>query len=117
LYYQTDEGSEFSYVARYDLTTGKKEPIEKVNWDVAFTYFSHNGKYRVSGVNEDARTKIKIYDTATGKPIALPAFLRGHNLGEHFPERAVDDVLFQRVPIAEQPLRLRLRDKKGTQAH
>ena len=77
LYYQTDEGSEFSYVARYDLTSGKKEPVEKVNWDVAFTYFSHNGKYRVSGVNEDARTKVKVYDTATGKPIALPAFPEG----------------------------------------
>jgi dipeptidyl aminopeptidase/acylaminoacyl peptidase len=77
LYYQTDEGSEFSYVARYDLTTGKKEPVEKVNWDVAFTYFSHNGKYRVSGVNEDARTKVKVYDTATGNPITLPAFPEG----------------------------------------
>lgn len=77
LYYQTDEGSEFSYVARYDLTNGKKEPVERVNWDVAFTYFSHNGKYRVSGVNEDARTKVKVYDTATGKPIALPAFPEG----------------------------------------
>jgi dipeptidyl aminopeptidase/acylaminoacyl peptidase len=77
LYYQTDEGSEFSYVARYDLTTGKKEPVERVNWDVAFTYFSHNGKYRVSGVNDDARTKVKVYDTATGKPIALPAFPEG----------------------------------------
>jgi dipeptidyl aminopeptidase/acylaminoacyl peptidase len=77
LYYQTDEGSEFSYIARYDLTSGKKEPVEKVNWDVAFTYFSHNGKYRVSGVNEDARTKVKVYDTATGKPIALPAFPEG----------------------------------------
>jgi dipeptidyl aminopeptidase/acylaminoacyl peptidase len=77
LYYQTDEGSEFSYVARYDLASGKKEPVEKVNWDVAFTYFSHNGKYRVSGVNEDARTKITIYETATGKPIALPAFPEG----------------------------------------
>lgn len=77
LYYQTDEGSEFSYVARYDLTTGKKEPVERVNWDVAFTYFSYNGKYRVSGVNEDARTKVKVYDTATGKPIALPAFPEG----------------------------------------
>lgn len=77
LYYQTDEGGEFSYVARYDLTTGKKETVEKVSWDVAFTYFSHNGKYRVSGVNEDARTKVKVYDTATGKPIALPAFPEG----------------------------------------
>ncbi len=31
-----------------------------------------NGKYRVTAVNEDARTKIKIYDTATGKLVPLP---------------------------------------------
>jgi len=76
LYYQTDEGSEFSYVARYDLTSGKKEPVEKVNWDVAFTYFSHNGRYRVSGVNEDARTKVKVYDTATANPSPCLLFLK-----------------------------------------
>lgn len=77
LYYLTDEGSEFSYIARYDLTNGKKEPVEKAKWDVAFTYFSRNGKYRVVAINEDARTKIKIYDNATGKPVALPAFPAG----------------------------------------
>ena len=72
LYYLTDSGSEFSYVARYDLATGKSEVIEKAPWDVAYTYFSENGKYRVTAVNEDARTRIKIYDTATGKPVSLP---------------------------------------------
>jgi len=77
LLYQTDEGSEFSYIVRYDLATGKKEPVEKVNWDIAFTSFSHNGKYRVVAINEDARTKIKIYDRATGKPVVLPAFPEG----------------------------------------
>ncbi|MFY9608038.1 MAG: prolyl oligopeptidase family serine peptidase [Blastocatellia bacterium] len=77
LYYLTDEGSEFSYIARYDLGTGKKEPVEKAIWDIAFTYFSHNGKYRVVAINEDARTKIKIYDNATGKAVALPAFPAG----------------------------------------
>ncbi|HWN99013.1 MAG TPA: S9 family peptidase [Blastocatellia bacterium] len=77
LLYLTDEGSEFSYLARYDLSTGKKEPVEKANWDIAFTYFSLNGKYRVVAINEDARTKIKIYDRATNKPVALPAFPAG----------------------------------------
>jgi dipeptidyl aminopeptidase/acylaminoacyl peptidase len=77
LLYQTDEGGEFSYVARYDLVTGKKEPVEKANWDIAFTSFSHNGKYRVVAINEDARTKIKIYDRATNKTVALPAFPSG----------------------------------------
>ena len=72
LYYLTDTGSEFSYVARYDLATGKSEVVEKAPWDVSYTYFSENGKYRVTAVNEDARTRIKIYDTATGKLVSLP---------------------------------------------
>lgn len=77
LYYLTDAGSEYSYVARYDLSTGKIETVEKAPWDVSYTYFSRNGKYRVTAINEDARTKIKIYDQATGKPIPLPQLPNG----------------------------------------
>jgi dipeptidyl aminopeptidase/acylaminoacyl peptidase len=77
LLYLTDEGSEFSYIARYELATGNKEPVEKANWDIAFTYFSLNGKYRVVAINEDARTKIQIYDRASNKPVALPDFPAG----------------------------------------
>lgn len=72
LYYLTDAGSEFRYVARYDLATGKSDAVEKAPWDILYTYFSENGKYRVTAVNEDARTKIKIYETATGKLVSLP---------------------------------------------
>ncbi len=72
LLYLTDDGSEFSYIARYNLATGKSETVEKANWDIAYTYFSRNGKYRVVGINEDARTRIRIYDQKTGKPVALP---------------------------------------------
>jgi dipeptidyl aminopeptidase/acylaminoacyl peptidase len=72
LYYLTDANSEYRYVARYDLATGKWDVVEKAPWDVSYTYFSENGKYRVTAVNEDARTKIKIYDTASGKLVALP---------------------------------------------
>lgn len=77
LYYLTDQGSEFQYIERYDLSTGKKEPVEKTKWDIMYTYFSYNGKYRVVGINEDARTKIIIYDDASGKLISLPAFPDG----------------------------------------
>ena len=72
LYYLSDAGNEFKYVARYDLAVGKTEVVEKAPWDVFYTYFSRNGKYRVTAINEDARTKIKITDTATGKLIPLP---------------------------------------------
>ena len=81
LYYLTDSGSEFKYIARYNLANGKSEVVEKTPWDVAYTYFSHGGKYRVTAVNEDARTKIKIYDVATGKPVALPQLPNGDITG------------------------------------
>jgi dipeptidyl aminopeptidase/acylaminoacyl peptidase len=77
LYYLTDAGSEYAYIARYDLATGKSETVEKAPWDISYTYFSRNGKYRVTAINEDARTKIKIYDQATGKTVALPQLPNG----------------------------------------
>ena len=72
MYYLTDDKSEFAYVAQYNLATGQKETVEKAPWDISYTYFSRNGKYRVTAVNEDARTKMKIYNTATGRLVALP---------------------------------------------
>jgi dipeptidyl aminopeptidase/acylaminoacyl peptidase len=72
LYFLTNAGSEFRYVSRYNLATGKTEVVEKAPWDFSYTYFSRNGKYRVTAVNEDARTRIRIYEQATGKLVDLP---------------------------------------------
>jgi dipeptidyl aminopeptidase/acylaminoacyl peptidase len=81
LYYLTNDGGEFNYLARYDLASGKKEPVEKANWDVMYTYFSHGGKYRVLAVNEDAHTKIAITETKTGKAVPLPTLPDGDITG------------------------------------
>jgi dipeptidyl aminopeptidase/acylaminoacyl peptidase len=72
LYYQTDEGGEFSRVRRYELATGKKEDVEKADWDVSSTNFSRHGKYRVTSINADGTTVVKLYDTKSGKAVALP---------------------------------------------
>lgn len=77
LYTLSDQGSEFAYIARYDLKEGKREVIEKAPWDVSYTSFSQNGKYRVVATNEDARTKIKICEEATGKAVPLPPLPEG----------------------------------------
>jgi len=79
--YTTDKGSEFQYIARYDLATGKSTTVEKAPWDVSYTYYSRNGKYRVVAVNQDARTKIKIYNAATGKLVPLPKLPNGDITG------------------------------------
>ena len=79
--YTTDKGSEFQYIARYDLTTGKSTTVEKAPWDVSYTYYSRHGKYRVVAINDDARTKIKIYNAATGRLVPLPKLPNGDITG------------------------------------
>jgi len=72
LYYTTNDGGEFARVRRYEVATGKHEEVETADWDVAFTRFSHRGRYRVTAVNEDGRTAIRIVETKTGQPVVLP---------------------------------------------
>ena len=78
LYYLTDEDSEFTYLKRYDIEAGQKDTVEQHDWDIWYTYFSRNGKYRVVGINEDARTVIKVYDTSTNQPLKLPELPGGN---------------------------------------
>jgi dipeptidyl aminopeptidase/acylaminoacyl peptidase len=77
LWFRSDEGSEFAYVRKYVLATGKIEDVEKASWDVMYTAFSWNGKYRVTAVNEDGRTVIHLRDGKTGTEIVLPKMPEG----------------------------------------
>jgi dipeptidyl aminopeptidase/acylaminoacyl peptidase len=72
LYYTTNDGSEFSRLKRYDLATGKDEEVERADWDVFLTYFSHNGRYRLTAVNEDGRTVLRIHDGKTDRLVTVP---------------------------------------------
>ena len=83
LYYTTDEGHEFMYLVKRDLATDQVEVIEKPDWDVMFASLSWNGKYLVVGINEDARTRIKIYETATGREVKLPELPAGQISSVH----------------------------------
>jgi dipeptidyl aminopeptidase/acylaminoacyl peptidase len=62
LYYLTNKDNEYMYIKSYDLATGETQVVQKENWDVMYTYLSKKGKYRVVGINNDARTEIKIFD-------------------------------------------------------
>jgi len=77
LYYLTNEGSEFTRVRRYDVKTAAHEDVERADWDVLYTTFSRNGKYRVTAINEDGRTAIRVYDAASGGLVALPSLPAG----------------------------------------
>lgn len=77
LYYTTDENNEFAYVKSYDIATEQTEKVEEANWDISYMYFSRNGKYRVVGINNDAKTEIKIYNTSDNQLIQLPSLPNG----------------------------------------
>ena len=74
LYYTTDAGAEFSYLMKYNLADGKREKVFEKSWDVSGSYLTHNGTYRVTYMNEDAKNAIEIQDVTSGKNIELPNF-------------------------------------------
>jgi len=72
LYFTTDKDDEFRYLVRYTLEDGERETIEKANWDIWYTHLSKNGKYLVVGINNDARTELRMYDAVTMERISIP---------------------------------------------
>jgi dipeptidyl aminopeptidase/acylaminoacyl peptidase len=74
LYYLSNEGSEFTYLSSYNLETGEKELVYETDWDLYYAYFSFNAKYQVIGINEDAKTVVKVKDTETGEEVSMPDF-------------------------------------------
>ncbi len=81
LYYLTDEGSEFTYLMSYNITSSEKEKVEEAEWDIVVASLSDNGKYRVVAINNDARTEIRVYDTTANQRVNLPRLPEGQISG------------------------------------
>ncbi|RIV68351.1 S9 family peptidase [Flagellimonas aequoris] len=71
-YYTTDDGSEFAYLMKYNLEDGSRAKAMARDWDIAGSYFTHNGTYQVTYINEDAKNTIEVMEVATGKNVDLP---------------------------------------------
>ena len=78
LYFVTDLNSEFRYLKKYNIKSGKVETVQKESWDIVANYFSDSGKYRITTINKDSQTEIKILDTSSGKHLKLPKMPRGN---------------------------------------
>ncbi|KAA3615336.1 MAG: S9 family peptidase [Calditrichaeota bacterium] len=72
LYLLSNENSEFTYLVKYNIKSGNKEKIYETNWDVWYAKTSFNEKYRVIGVNEDAKTAISLTDLSSNNQVELP---------------------------------------------
>ncbi|MEZ5199737.1 MAG: alpha/beta fold hydrolase, partial [Bacteroidales bacterium] len=77
LYFLTNENGEYQYLVKLNLETGKRETVWATNWDIWYAYNSYNEKYRVIGINQDAKTIIYVVDIASGDNIRLPDFQDG----------------------------------------
>jgi dipeptidyl aminopeptidase/acylaminoacyl peptidase len=119
LYYSTNAHSEFQQIWSYDLKSGKHEPAIQADWDVMFVAFSEKGRYRVSGINEDARTVIHVLDTTTGKEVKLPDLPRRTSPGVRRFRRAEKKMAFlvngDTSPV--EPVRARPRQRTAHAAH
>lgn len=86
---QSDAGAEFMRLQTYDLASGAVAELEKADWDIVYTYYSRDGRYRVTGINADASVTIRLAETVAGvagaeKPVALPKLPGGEIRGVSF---------------------------------
>jgi dipeptidyl aminopeptidase/acylaminoacyl peptidase len=77
LYILTNEGSEYTYLSAYHLESGEKEIMYETGWDLMYAYYSYNHKYQVIGINEDAKTVVKVIEVDTGDEVDMPEFEGG----------------------------------------
>lgn len=77
LVYATNEFGEFVQAWTYDLASGDKAELVSAIWDVSYVTYSPSGRYRVSGINADARTQVSVYDTQANALLSLPALPPG----------------------------------------
>lgn len=80
----SNAGSEFTRLQSYELDTGATRELEKADWDIAYSYYSRDGRFRVTGVNADASTTIRIVEAAQEKVVPIPQLPGGEIRGITF---------------------------------
>ena len=70
----------------YDLITDAIQDHESAEWDVIYTYFSRDGRFRVTGINQDGSIVIRVVECGGGKekPVTLPTLPEGEIRGVIF---------------------------------
>ncbi|HVR42107.1 MAG TPA: S9 family peptidase [Thermoanaerobaculia bacterium] len=84
LYYVSDAGSEFAYLARLDVETGETAVILDPPWDVMYAEVSADGRYLVAGINDDGRTELRILELDGYSPVRLPPLPEADITGVEF---------------------------------
>ena len=78
----TNDSSEFNRLVAYDLASGATRDVEKADWDIVYSSYSRDGRFRVTGINADASVKLRIREG--DKEMALPKLPDGELRGVTF---------------------------------
>ncbi len=62
---------------KYDIATEETSEVFATDWDIAYAYFSHGGKYRVMLINEDGKNVLQIWDTEAEEALDVESFQYG----------------------------------------
>ncbi|HSF46098.1 MAG TPA: S9 family peptidase, partial [Chitinophagaceae bacterium] len=81
MYYVTNDGSEFSYLVKYNINSGTGEKYFEDKWDVVGMSISENEKYHTITINDDGKNKVLLFDHAGNQPIAFPEIADADVLG------------------------------------
>jgi dipeptidyl aminopeptidase/acylaminoacyl peptidase len=73
LHFTSDGEGEFNSLYAMEVATQKIKPVQKGDWDIDAADQSFTGRYILSTANADGSPQLVVTDTATGKPVALPA--------------------------------------------
>lgn len=96
LFFLTNEGSEFKRLCTYDLITDEIRDRESADWDIVNTYFSRDGRFRITGINQDGSLVARVVEIDDGKkgkggddgereiPARIPALPEGEIRGVVF---------------------------------
>jgi dipeptidyl aminopeptidase/acylaminoacyl peptidase len=84
LYYLTNEPGEFDEVWSFELASGARERVFRADWDVTSYTFSEDGRWIATSVNADARTVVRVFETGSGREVALPRLPAGDITGVAF---------------------------------
>ena len=76
-YYITNDGSEFSYIVKYNMNTGTSSKYFSDAWDVNFMAISEHEKYHTIFINADGKNKVLLFDHETGKAVDFPEIKDG----------------------------------------
>jgi dipeptidyl aminopeptidase/acylaminoacyl peptidase len=76
----TDGDNEFMYLVQIDLESGERKEVAKHDWDVSGCSFSKRGKFLRIAINQDAKTKLMMYDYPAMTPVDLPS-IEGASFG------------------------------------